>query len=234
MLTWQRLACRDPTTPITIYHIGNPGEKEHWWDLCAGPHVESTGDLVSEAIELERTAGAYWRGDESRQMLTRVYGTAWQSELQLEAYRFRQEEAKKRDHRKLGQQLSLFTIEVQPSPLLNAHSAARFRVQLFQVLQFHPVHVLWGGKIPVCELPRLHSHCLCCMQESAGGGLVFWLPKGAMVRNILETFWKDTHLERGYDLMYTPHIAKVDLWKTSGHFEHYGENMFDQMQVRRH
>ena len=113
MLTWQRLACRDPTTPITIYHIGNPGEKEHWWDLCAGPHVESTGDLVSEAIELERTAGAYWRGDESRQMLTRVYGTAWQSELQLEAYRFRQEEARKRDHRKLGRQLSLFTIEVQ-------------------------------------------------------------------------------------------------------------------------
>jgi threonyl-tRNA synthetase len=70
------------------------------------------------------------------------------------------------------------------------------------------------------------------VQESAGGGLVFWMPKGAMVRNILETFWKDIHIARGYDLMYTPHIAKVDLWKTSGHFEHYGENMFAQMEVR--
>lgn len=169
---------RDASAPITIYHIGQPGDKEHWWDLCAGPHVASTGELTPEAVDLERTAGAYWRGDENRQMLTRIYGTAWESELQLEAYRFRQEEALKRDHRKLGQQLSLFSI-----------------------------------------------------QEAAGGGLVFWLPKGAMVRNILETFWKDIHLARGYDLMYTPHVAKVDLWKTSGHFEHYGENMFDQMQI---
>jgi threonyl-tRNA synthetase len=105
--------CRDATAPITIYHIGQPGEKEHWWDLCAGPHVESTGELVPEAVEIERLAGAYWRGDENRQMLTRVYGTAWQSALQLEAYHFRQEEALKRDHRKLGQQLSLFSIQVQ-------------------------------------------------------------------------------------------------------------------------
>jgi threonyl-tRNA synthetase len=107
--------CRDAAAPITIYHIGQPGEKEHWWDLCAGPHVESTGELLPEAVDIERTAGAYWRGDEKRQMLTRVYGTAWQSELQLEAFRFRQEEALKRDHRKLGQQLSLFSIQV---PLL--------------------------------------------------------------------------------------------------------------------
>jgi threonyl-tRNA synthetase len=69
-------------------------------------------------------------------------------------------------------------------------------------------------------------------QEAAGGGLVFWQPKGAAVRNVIETFWKDIHMKRGYSLLYTPHIAKVDLWKTSGHFEHYGENMFDQMQVR--
>lgn len=105
-------ACRDVSAPITIYHIGQPGDKEHWWDLCAGPHVASTGELTPEAVDLERTAGAYWRGDENRQMLTRIYGTAWESELQLEAYRFRQEEALKRDHRKLGQQLSLFSIQV--------------------------------------------------------------------------------------------------------------------------
>lgn len=76
------------------------------------------------------------------------------------------------------------------------------------------------------------QRCTRWLQDSAGGGLVFWQPKGAMVRNQLETFWKDIHLARGYDLLYTPHIAKVDLWKTSGHFEHYGENMFDQMTVR--
>jgi threonyl-tRNA synthetase len=104
--------CRDPGASITLYHIGEPGDKEHWWDLCAGPHVESTGKLNSDAIELERTAGAYWRGDEKNQMLTRVYGTAWTNEVELEAYKFMQEEALRRDHRKLGQQLELFSIQV--------------------------------------------------------------------------------------------------------------------------
>lgn len=108
----RRCACRDSSAPITIYHIGEPGGKEHWWDLCAGPHVESTGVIDPLAVEIERVAGAYWRGDESRAMLTRVYGTAWTSEQQLAAYRHRQEEALKRDHRKLGQQLGLFSIQV--------------------------------------------------------------------------------------------------------------------------
>jgi Threonyl and Alanyl tRNA synthetase second additional domain len=104
---------RDPESAITIYHIGSPGEKEHWWDLCAGPHVASTGAIDPAAVELERTAGAYWRGDESQAMLTRVYGTAWASAVQLEAYRHMQAEAAKRDHRKLGTQLNLFSIQVR-------------------------------------------------------------------------------------------------------------------------
>ena len=108
--------CSDPDAPITIYHIGTDGEKEHWWDLCAGPHVERTGAIDPNAVELERTAGAYWRGDETQAQLTRVYGTAWSSERQLAAYRHMQEEAAKRDHRKLGRELQLFSLNVRPPP----------------------------------------------------------------------------------------------------------------------
>ncbi|KAF7080091.1 hypothetical protein CFC21_084224 [Triticum aestivum] len=159
--------------PITIYHIG-----EEWWDLCAGPHVESTGKIQRKAVELESVAGAYWRGDENNQMLQRIYGTAWESEDQLKAYIHFKEEAKRRDHRRLGQDLDLFSI-----------------------------------------------------QEDAGGGLVFWHPKGAIIRHILEDSWKQTHLQRGYDLLYTPHVAKADLWKISGHIDFYKENMYNQMDV---
>jgi len=159
--------------PITIYHIG-----KEWWDLCAGPHLETTGQINAKALELESVAGAYWRGDEQREMLQRIYGTAWETEEQLERYLTMKEEAKKRDHRKLGKELDLFSI-----------------------------------------------------QEGAGGGLVFWHPKGAMVRHIIESFWKDTHLSSGYELLYSPHVAKLELWKTSGHFDFYKENMFDSMDV---
>jgi threonyl-tRNA synthetase len=93
--------------PITIYHIG-----EEWWDLCAGPHVESTGKIDRRAVELESVAGAYWRGDESNQMLQRIYGTAWETEDQLKAYIHFKEEAKRRDHRRLGLDLDLFSIQV--------------------------------------------------------------------------------------------------------------------------
>ncbi|GJP48447.1 hypothetical protein CLOM_g7730 [Closterium sp. NIES-68] len=161
------------TEPITIYHIG-----DEWWDLCAGPHVESTGKLPRKAIELESVAGAYWRGDEKRAMLQRIYGTAWESEGQLQQYKRQVEEAKRRDHRKLGKELGLFSI-----------------------------------------------------QEDAGGGLVFWHPRGARVRSMIEEYWRQEHLRRGYELLYTPHMAKLDLWKTSGHYEFYRENMFDQMEV---
>ncbi|KAL2651892.1 hypothetical protein R1flu_020020 [Riccia fluitans] len=159
--------------PITIYHIG-----DEWWDLCAGPHVEKTGKIPRRAVELETVAGAYWRGDEKRPMLQRIYGTAWETEEQLKAYQVLKEEAKRRDHRRLGQDLNLFSL-----------------------------------------------------QEEAGGGLVFWHPKGAMVRHIIEDFWKKVHLQRGYDLLYTPHVAKLDLWKKSGHYDFYRENMYDHMEV---
>ncbi|KAL8136609.1 hypothetical protein V2J09_002610 [Rumex salicifolius] len=159
--------------PITIYHIG-----DKWWDLCAGPHVDTTGKINAKAVELESVAGAYWRGDEKRPMLQRIYGTAWENEEQLKAYIHFKEEAKRRDHRRLGQDLDLFSI-----------------------------------------------------QEESGGGLVFWHPKGAIVRHIIEDTWKKIHIEHGYELIYTPHVAKADLWRVSGHLDFYRENMFDQMDI---
>uniref|UniRef100_A0A7C9CR24 threonine--tRNA ligase n=1 Tax=Opuntia streptacantha TaxID=393608 RepID=A0A7C9CR24_OPUST len=159
--------------PITIYHIG-----DEWWDLCAGPHVQYTGNINRKAVELESVAGAYWRGDVNRPMLQRIYGTAWENEEQLKAYLHFKEEAQRRDHRRLGQDLDLFSI-----------------------------------------------------QEDAGGGLVFWHPKGAIVRHIIEDTWKKIHIDHGYDLLYTPHVAKADLWKISGHLDFYKENMYDQMSI---
>lgn len=105
--------CRDPDATITIYHIGDPGAKEHWWDLCAGPHVATTGAIDPDAVELERSAGAYWKADENNAQLTRVYGTAWESAAQLAAWRAFQEEAARRDHRKLGAQLGLFSLQAR-------------------------------------------------------------------------------------------------------------------------
>ncbi|KAB2637066.1 threonine--tRNA ligase [Pyrus ussuriensis x Pyrus communis] len=145
--------------PVTIYHIG-----DEWWDLCAGPHVEKTGNINRKVVELESIAGAYWRGDEKKPMLQRIYGTAW--------------ETKRRDHRRLGQVLDLFSI-----------------------------------------------------QNDAGGGLVFWHPKGAIVRHVMEDLWKKIHIEPGYDLLYTPHVAKANLWQISGHLDYYKENVYDQMNV---
>nr|GMC85676.1 threonine--tRNA ligase, chloroplastic/mitochondrial 2 [Ipomoea batatas] len=171
--------------PITIYHIG-----DEWWDLCAGPHVESTGNIDRKAVALESVAGAYWRGDVSKPMLQRIYGTAWETEDQLKAFIHFKEEAKRRDHRRLGQDLDLFSIQ-----------ANELKLKL----------VNW--------------------QDEAGGGLVFWHPKGAVVRHIIEDAWKRIHIERGYDLLYTPHVAKADLWKISGHLDFYKENMFDQMEI---
>ena len=142
------------------------------------PRLDVPGDLPPKAIELQSVAGAYWRGDETRPMLQRIYGTAWENPAQLKAYKKMMEEAKKRDHRVLGKKLDLFSI-----------------------------------------------------QEDAGGGLVFWSPKGSKARRSIEDFWKDAHVENGYELLYTPHIANLDLWKTSGHYDFYQEGMFDQMDV---
>ena len=152
--------------------------KRVWWDLCAGPHLNSTREIHPKAFALESVAGAYWRGDESRPQLQRIYGTAWETPEQLKAYLKLKEEAKRRDHRKIGKDLELFSI-----------------------------------------------------QDDAGGGLVFWHPKGARMRLAIEDYWRGAHLEAGYDLLYTPHVANVELWKTSGHVDFYRESMFDPIEV---
>jgi len=145
-------------------------------DLCRGPHVESTRQIG--AVKLTRTAGAYWRGDESRPMLQRVYGVAFETQDELDKYLERMAEAAKRDHRKLGRDLDLFSIH-----------------------------------------------------EEIGPGLVCWHPNGGMVRQLIEDFWKAEHHKRGYGLVYTPHIGKLDQWKQSGHWEFYRENLYSPMDV---
>jgi threonyl-tRNA synthetase len=155
---------------VTLYRNGE------WTDLCLGPHVPSTGTLG--AFRLTAVAGAYWRGDESRPMLTRIYGTAWASEDDLGAYLVRLEEAEKRDHRKLGRQLDLFS-----SP------------------------------------------------DELGPGLWIWHARGGLFRKELEDYVRDLHLQRGYDLVVTPHIARSVLWETSGHLAKYADNMYPPMHA---
>lgn len=157
--------------PITIYHLG-----DEWWDLCAGPHVENTGELNPKAIALESVAGAYWRGDATKQQLQRIYGTAWETPEQLQEYQRRKEEALKRDHRKLGKELGLFIFA-----------------------------------------------------DPVGPGLPLWTPKGTILRSLLEDFLKQEQLKRGYLPVVTPHIARVDLFKISGHWQKYKEDMFPMM-----
>ena len=157
--------------PITLYHLG-----DQWWDLCAGPHVENTGDLDPKAIELESVAGAYWRGDENKAQLQRIYGTAWQTAEQLEEYKRRKEEAIRRDHRKIGKEMGLFIFS-----------------------------------------------------DLVGPGLPLWTPKGTLLRSILEDYLKKEQTKRGYLPVVTPHIARVDLFKQSGHRQKYSEDMFPMM-----
>jgi len=161
------------TEPITLYTLG-----EEWWDLCAGPHVANTAELNAKAFELESVAGAYWRGDETKAQLQRIYGTAWETPEQLAEHQRRKQEALRRDHRRLGTDLHLFSIE-----------------------------------------------------DEAGAGLVFWHPRGARMRLLIENLWRELHFEAGYELLYTPHVADISLWKTSGHLDFYRESMFGPMQV---
>jgi threonyl-tRNA synthetase len=183
-ITRYYIGCPDPVAgaePPSLFDLPIPGEPAPtacWWDLCAGPHLNRTGEINPDAFALESVAGAYWRGDEAKPQLQRIYGTAWETPEQLQAYLAQKEEAKRRDHRRLGQDLDLFSI-----------------------------------------------------QEDAGGGLVFWHPKGARMRLLIEDYWRSAHLAAGYELLYTPHIANLDLWKTSGHFDFYRDNMFDQMEI---
>jgi threonyl-tRNA synthetase len=159
-----------PESTVTIYKQGS------FTDLCRGPHVASTGEV--KAFKLTNLAGAYWRGDEKRPMLQRIYGVAFESQEELNDYLSWQDEVTKRDHRKLGRELDLFS-----------------------------------------------TH------EEIGPGLICWHPRGAMIRQIIEDFWRAEHIERGYDIVYTPHIAKLDLWKTSGHWDFYRDYLFSPMEI---
>ncbi|MEO0051751.1 MAG: threonine--tRNA ligase [candidate division WOR-3 bacterium] len=154
-----------PDEQISVYEQGD------FVDLCRGPHVPDTGRI--KAVKLLSVAGAYWRGDERNRMLSRIYGVAFPDEALLKEHLERLEEAKRRDHRRLGPALGLFS--------------------------FH---------------------------EEAGAGLVFWHPKGATVRRLIQEYWEREHLAAGYQLVVTPHIARSQLWHQSGHYDYYRENMY--------
>ncbi|MDX1775352.1 MAG: threonine--tRNA ligase [Desulfobulbales bacterium] len=155
---------------VSLYQLDN------FVDLCRGPHVPNSSWL--QVFKLIKVAGAYWRGDEHNPMLQRLYGTAFADKKKLKKYLHDLEEARKRDHRKLGKELGLFTINDQVGP-----------------------------------------------------GLILWQPKGALLRRLIEDYWKDEHYKHDYELLYTPHIARLDLWKTSGHLDFYSENMYSSMSI---
>ena len=159
-----------PEDKVSVYQQGS------FVDLCRGPHLGSTGEI--KAFKLINVAGAYWRGDEHQPMLQRIYGVAFDTEEALAEHLNRLEEAARRDHRKLGRELDLFSIS-----------------------------------------------------EEAGPGLVLWHPKGAVIRRVIEDFWRDEHTKRGYALVYTPHLAKLGLWQTSGHWEMYRDYLYSPVEV---
>jgi threonyl-tRNA synthetase len=160
----------EPGSQVSFYRNGK------FVDFCRGPHVPSTGRV--KAVKLTALAGAYWLGDEKNPQLQRIHGTAFFSQKDLEAHFARLEEAARRDHRVLGKQLDLFSI-----------------------------------------------------QELAGAGLIFWHPKGAMVRKLMEDWMREECLRRGYQLVYTPHVMRRDLWKVSGHEGFYSGNMYTPMEL---
>ncbi len=162
----------DEAPKLSIYKHGA------FVDLCRGPHVANTREINPKGIKLLNIAGAYWRGDERRAMLQRIYGTAWPNAKALEAYLHRLEEIERRDHRKLGKELDLYS-----------------------------------------------TH------ELGGPGLIYWHPKGAFIRETIENFWRQEHRRRGYDIVYSPHIGRVDLWKISGHWDFYRESMYSPMDI---
>lgn len=151
-------------------------EEDGFIDLCRGPHLTSTGRI--SVFKLLSIAGAYWRGNEKNKMLQRIYGTAFKDSKDLKKYLDFLEEVKKRDHRRLGKELDLFSIS-----------------------------------------------------SEIGAGLILWHPNGALVRKIIEDFWRNEHLKADYKLLYTPHIAKLDIWKKSGHLDYYKENMYSPMEI---
>ncbi|MEI7640824.1 MAG: threonine--tRNA ligase [bacterium] len=155
---------------VSLYSIGA------FTDLCRGPHLPASKKV--KAVKLTKVAGAYWRGDEKNKMLQRIYGISFPTQELLDEYLNGIEEAKQRDHRKLGKELDLFSLH-----------------------------------------------------EEFGAGLVYWHPKGAMIRKEIEDFWRAEHLKRGYDLVVSPHLAKIDLWNTSGHTGFYKDSLFPVMTL---
>jgi len=159
-----------PDETVSIYEEGG------FIDLCRGPHLPNTGKV--KAFKLLSIAGAYWRGDEKNKMLQRIYGTAFDNKDDLNAYLNFLEEVKKRDHRKLGKELDLFSLS-----------------------------------------------------DDIGPGLILWHPNGAIIRKTIEDFWRNEHLKADYKILYTPHIAKLNLWQRSGHWDFYRENMYSPMEI---
>ncbi len=159
-----------PDETVTVYEEGG------FADLCRGPHLVSTGKIT--AFKLLSVAGAYWRGDEKNKMLQRIYGASFNNTKDLKKYLDFIEEVKKRDHRRLGKEQDLFSIN-----------------------------------------------------DEIGPGLVLWHPNGAIIRKTIEDFWRNEHQKAGYKLLYTPHIAKLELWKKSGHLDFYSENMYSPMEI---
>ncbi|MBP7862571.1 threonine--tRNA ligase [bacterium] len=160
----------------TLYLMKDKDGTVVWNDLCRGPHLPNTSFI--KAFKLMKVSGSYWRADEKREHLQRVYATAWWSKKDLDAYLQKLEEAEKRDHRKLAKQLDLFSVH-----------------------------------------------------EEVGPGLIFWHPNLATVRDVIEDFWRKEHRRRGYQFVYTPHIASEELYRVSGHLENYGENMYAPMDI---
>lgn len=157
---------------VSFYTVGG------FTDLCRGPHVENTKEINPDSFALLSIAGAYWRGNEKNKMLTRLYATAWTNPKDLRIYLDRLAEIEKRDHRKLGKELDLFSLH-----------------------------------------------------EEAGPGLVYWHPRGARIRNEIETFWRKEHYRNGYELLYTPHVGKSWLWETSGHLGFYKDSMYSPIEM---
>lgn len=268
-----------PSDTVSIYESGD------FIDLCRGPHLPHTGFI--KAFKLLANSGSYWRADASREMLQRITGIAFASKADLDAYLFRIEEAKKRDHRKLGEALELFSV----SERYDAHEfSAQDNVELLvtgsvrkdswfdlgeEVIAglkaiFEPQQVTMSGyslsshdldkehlfdvdvKIFTPPLTKEQRDSLEKLQknlnekrpggrlklspetrfnEEIGPGLVTWLPKGARVRVLIEDLWRKMHLEGGYEMVFSPHVAKSDLWKVSGHWCFYKESMFPPMTV---
>ncbi len=157
---------------VIIYKTGN------FVDLCSGPHLDSTGEINPKAFKLTKISGAYWKGNEKNKMLQRIYGVAFETPKELGQYLAKLEEAEKRDHRRLGKELDLFS-----------------------------------------------------MPEIVGGGLPIWHPRGAVIRKEIEDFWKKRHEEKGYQLIYSPHIGNAKIWKISGHLDFYQEHLYSPIDI---